>query len=142
MSAIANELDQDTQHAIAQGKTFCWHQIHAPNDQTSVDFYTKAFGWGTTEMTVEGMPPYRMLVANGMPVAGVIGTSMCPEGANIAPHWSVSIYVDDVDATAAQCKNLGGKVLAEPMDIPSVGRIALIEDPQGASFWIFQPQGR
>jgi predicted enzyme related to lactoylglutathione lyase len=50
------------------------------------------------------------------------------------PSWGTYITVDDVDATAAKAKELGGTVLVEPQDIPEVGRFCVIKDPQGAVF--------
>ena len=136
MSATAEMTDR----AIAQGKTFVWHQLFAPSEQTSLDFYTQALDWGTAEMPMGEGGAYKMLVANGVPVAGVIGTAgnECCDG--IPPHWSVCIGVDDVDARVARVQALGGKLLQGPMDIPDVGRTALVQDPQGASFWLFQPE--
>lgn len=59
----------------------------------------------------------------------------------VPPHWMAHVMVDDVDATAAQAKKLGGKVHKEPEDIPTVGRFAVIGDPQGAAISIFKPVG-
>jgi predicted enzyme related to lactoylglutathione lyase len=46
--------------------------------------------------------------------------------------------VDDVDARLAKCKEMGATVLVDPMDIPKVGRMALIQDPQGSVIWLFK----
>ena len=58
------------------------------------------------------------------------------------PHWMAHVQVDDVDATAALAKKLGGKVHKEPTDIPTVGRFAVIADPQGASICDLQAERR
>jgi hypothetical protein len=55
------------------------------------------------------------------------------------PHWMAHVQVENVDTTASQVKKLGGKVYKEPEDIPSVGRFAIIGDPQGAVLSIFTP---
>jgi predicted enzyme related to lactoylglutathione lyase len=55
------------------------------------------------------------------------------------PHWMGHVMVDDVDATAKLAKELGGKVYKEPEDIPTVGRFAILGDPQGAVISIFKP---
>jgi len=49
------------------------------------------------------------------------------------PHWSITFAVDDADATAKRAEELGGKVLAPPMDAPWV-RMTVLSDPQGAVF--------
>jgi predicted enzyme related to lactoylglutathione lyase len=55
------------------------------------------------------------------------------------PQWLAYVHVADVDASARKTTELGGKVLAPPMDIPDVGRIAVIQDPQGATIGLFKP---
>ena len=58
----------------------------------------------------------------------------------IRPQWQPYVAVNDPDATTAKAKELGGSVLVEPMDVPQVGRIAAIRDPQGASLGIIKPE--
>jgi len=129
-----------TKHALAQGKTFVWHQIFGAPEEASIEFYTKALGWGTEEFPMGEMGTYKMLTANGSAVAGVIGTQNgCEEAKDVPPHWSVSIGGENIDARIEDCIKLGAKVLNGPMDIPVVGRMALLQDPQGATFWLFQP---
>lgn len=129
--------------AIAEGKTFVWHEVYGPSADASIDFYTKALGWSSEEMDMGPMGTYKMLVANGMAVAGTQATAGNPMMEGVPPHWATYIGVDDVDARLEKVKALGGTVLVEPMDIPTVGRMALIQDPQGASVWLFkgEPQG-
>jgi predicted enzyme related to lactoylglutathione lyase len=87
---------------------------------------------------MEGGATYKMLVANGKAVAGCWGTQDTPGMENVPPHWAVYIAVDDVDARLAKCQELGANLLHGPMDIPTVGRMALVQDPQGATFWLFK----
>jgi hypothetical protein len=56
--------------------------------------------------------------------------------ATVPPHWQPYAAVDDPDATTAKAKELGGAVFMDPMDVPKVGRIAVLRDPQGATFGI------
>jgi hypothetical protein len=58
---------------------------------------------------------------------------MPPDAPPMPPAWGAYVTVDDVDATLAKCSALGGKVLVPPMDVPTVGRMAVIQDPQGAT---------
>jgi len=125
------------ENAIAQGKTFVWHEVYGPSADAAIDFYTKTLGWQTQEMDMGEMGTYKMLVANGMPICGVHGTAGNPMMQDVPPHWSTYIGVDDVDARLAKAKELGATVLVEPMDVPTVGRMALIQDPQGAAVWFF-----
>jgi uncharacterized protein len=58
---------------------------------------------------------------------------MPPDAPPMPPAWGCYVTVDDVDATLEKCAALGGKVLVPPMDVPTVGRMAVIQDPQGAT---------
>ncbi len=126
------------QHALNTGKTFVWHELYAPNVQASLDFYTQALGFETETMDMPGMGSYTMLKMNGHAVAGVMSTTDGPaQGA--PPHWAVYLAVDDVDARVEKCVSLGATVVVPAMDVPTVGRMCLIEDTQGAHIWLYKP---
>lgn len=124
------------EHNMNVGRTFPWHEVYTANLDATVDFYTKALGFGTEKMNM-GQGDYTMLTMNGMGVAGVMDTNTL-EHPNVPPHWAAYLSVDDVDARLAKCKEMGATVLVEPMDIPKVGRMALIQDPQGSVLWLFK----
>jgi len=130
--------EEQNQYAMTTGRAFPWHECYVPDADKAVEFYTNALGMGTEEMTIPGMPPYKMLTFNGQPVCGVVSTTSLPMP-NIPPHWATYMSVDDVDARLEKVKENGGKVVVEAMDIPSVGRMAMITDPQGAAIWLFKP---
>lgn len=133
-------MDAD-QNLLNGGRTFVWHEVYGASSQASIDFYTEALDFGTTEMKMEEMGgfTYKMLTRNGLPVAGVLGTSEMEQMQDVPPHWATYISVDNVDARLEKCTSLGATVMVPPMDVPSVGRMALIKDPQGAVVWIFTP---
>lgn len=125
------------QHAVNTGSTFVWHEVYAPDADAVIEFYTKALDFGVQEMPMENFT-YRMLTKNGHGVAGVLSTNdMNMEG--VPPHWATYLAVDDVDARLEKCKELGASVVVPPMDVPTVGRMTLISDPQGAHIWLFKP---
>ncbi|MCP5116634.1 MAG: VOC family protein, partial [bacterium] len=66
---------------------------------------------------------------------------LTPEFGDAPPHWMPYFQSSDCDASAAQVTALGGKVEVGPRDIPNVGRFAVLQDPQGAYFSVFQPAG-
>src|SRR5262245_10943396 len=136
MSSTAHTTtDQATDHALLEGSTFVWHELYVPNVQQAVDFYTNNLGFGTEKMSMGEGFDYTMLTKNGKGVCGVMSTTEGP--AKDAPtHWSTYLAVDDVDASLSKCKLAGATVIVEPMDIPTVGRMCLIKDPQGAAIWI------
>jgi predicted enzyme related to lactoylglutathione lyase len=61
-----------------------------------------------------------------------------PEMGDVPPNWLVYFAVDDCDAKAQKAAELGANICLPPADIPSVGRFAVIQDPQGAAFAIIK----
>lgn len=137
---MAETATSPDQHAAAEGFAFPWHELYVPDPDAAIEFYTKALGMGTQDMKMGEEFTYRMLTHNGNAVCGVMSTSS-PEmkDMNIPPQWSTYMGVDDVDARIAKVTEMGGKVVVPAMDIPTVGRMALIADPQGAHIWLFKP---
>lgn len=111
---------------------FSWNELMAPNVEGAASFYTKLFGWDTESMP--GGMPYTLFKQNGKEVAGLMQTKQPGSPA----QWIPYVTVKSADEMAARLAELGGKVCAGPMDIPTVGRIAVAQDPQGATFGIFQ----
>ncbi len=133
--------DQISAQREASATTFVWHELYVPNLEEGVKFYTEALGMGSHSMDMGEMGSYTMLTKNGIPVCGMQSTDN-PHMAGVPPHWAVYMGVDDVDASIAKCEAAGGKVVVPPMDIPTVGRMALIHDQQGAHLWLFTPSPR
>ena len=112
---------------------FVWYDLMTRDAQGAVAFYGDVAGWGTQAWQNPEMP-YTMWMA-GEDMIGGIGP--LPEDAPAPPHWLAYVAVPDVDASAAQARELGGQVIHPPMDIPEVGRFAIIADPQGAMIALF-----
>jgi len=110
---------------------FIWFDLMTTDPAKAVEFYTSVVGWGTTQW--EGSAPYTMWTSASVPIGGVM---QLPPEAGAPPHWLAYISSSDVDATAQQAESLGGKVLVAPNDVPTVGRFAVLSDPQGAVFII------
>ncbi len=108
---------------------FVWHELMTPNPVAARTFYTAVTGWSTQPFG----DAYTMWVANGAPLGGVMALPdpSAPTG------WLAYISVPDVDAAAAQAESLGGRVIKQPGSIPTVGRFAILADPQGAMFCLF-----
>jgi predicted enzyme related to lactoylglutathione lyase len=99
-----------------------------------VSFYEQVLGVTTTTADM-GESKYTMFQVGGKEVGG----TMPPQMAGVPNHWHVYFAVADADATAAKIKQLGGSVLVEPFDTP-IGKMAVVTDPQGATFSLFQAQ--
>jgi uncharacterized protein len=127
------ELDA---RSLNMGKTFVWHECNVPDVAAAKSFYSQVVGFTTQDMPMGEMCTYTMFCNNGIPVGGIMAT--VGEMANVPPHWSVYISVADVDASASKATELGGKILVPAFDIPTIGRMCLVQDPQGAAFWLFR----
>ena len=113
-----------------------WVDVTAKDVDASAAFYGALFGWEATEPgPVEETGGYRMFSMRGRTVAGL---GPWREGGP-PPMWTTYITVADADATCAAATQAGGTVFMAPMDVVEAGRMAVIADPQGAVFAIWQP---
>jgi predicted enzyme related to lactoylglutathione lyase len=124
--------------ATANNGQFVWHEHLTKDPKAAIAFYTEVMGW-KTEVFPESGGEYTMWVASQGPLGGVMKLPEEAAKMGAPPNWMGHVQVADVDATAAQIKKLGGKVYKEPSDIPTVGRFAVVADPQGATLSIFKP---
>jgi len=108
---------------------FSWNELMTTDVESAKKFYVKLFGWETEEVPMEGMS-YTVVKINGDDAGGIM--FMPPEVEGMPPTWSLYVTVNDVDSTARQVEELGGKILRPPSDIPNVGRFCVLSDPQGA----------
>jgi predicted enzyme related to lactoylglutathione lyase len=116
--------------------TPCWVDLGSPDLDASVGFYTTLFGWEVPESeNIEETGGYRRATRNGKDVAGMM--PLMQEGQ--PPAWSSYVSVADADAVAAAVTENDGNVIAEPMDVMGLGRMAVFADPSGGVFGIWQP---
>jgi uncharacterized protein len=114
---------------------FVWHDMNSTDAERAQAFYTELFGW-ELEVFKPGEFDYPMISANGMQHGGI---SASQGGA--PSHWLGHVVVDDVEAAAERAETAGGKIISEPMEVPEVGHILVVSDPQGAVISAYQPQG-
>lgn len=123
----------------ARGR-FVWHELMTTDPEAALAFYTRAIGWGT-QVWEGSATPYTMLTAGETSLGGVWPIPPEALAAGARPYWLAYVECPDVDATVAQALKLGAKVMREPMDIPTIGRFAILVDPQGATFAPFTSEG-
>ncbi len=116
---------------------FVWYDLMTPDPKAAVAFYTQALGWTTETWDTSGSP-YTMWHTSQGNMGGVMELPEPARKMGAPPHWMGYVAVPSVDATVAVARSLGGNVYVQPMDIPNVGRFAVIADPQGASIAVFQ----
>jgi predicted enzyme related to lactoylglutathione lyase len=125
--------------ANANNGRFVWYEHITKDPKAAIAFYSDVIGWQTQPFG-EGNS-YTMWVGSQGPLGGVIELPEQAAKMGTPPHWMGHVQVENVDATAALVKELGGQIHHGPEDIPTVGRFAVIADPQGAFLSIFQPSG-
>ena len=119
---------------------FVWYDLMTTDPEAAQAFYTAAVGWGTQVWENPGMS-YTMWTAGETPIGGIMKLPDEAVAGGARPHWLGYVAVPDTDATVARAQELGAKVRVPPTDIPTVGRFAVLADPQGASIAAFTPQG-
>ena len=121
----------------ANNGQFVWYEHLTRDPKAAIAFYADVVGWKTQPFAENA--DYIMWVGSQGPLGGVM--KLPDEAAKMGapPSWMSHVQVEDVDATAALTKKLGGRIYKEPTDIPTVGRFAVIADPQGAAIMIFKP---
>lgn len=114
---------------------FLWHELLTSNPDAAKAFYGKVVGWSTTPWGKD----YTVWMTGQTSRGGMMLMPAEVKAKGVPPHWGTYIGTDDVDATIAQATGLGARVEMPPMDLPEVGRMALLQDPQGAFFYVFKP---
>ncbi len=122
-----------------QHGTFNWNELMTTDVEAAKEFYTNVIGWSSQDVqfgnptlpAIPGEPSYTLWTVGDLQVGGAMKLEG-PEMENIPPHWMYYVGVDDVDKVVEKVIAHGGKVVMGPMDVESVGRFYMIEDPQGA----------
>jgi predicted enzyme related to lactoylglutathione lyase len=112
-----------------------WSELMTSDVTAAKSFYQKLFGWVFDDMPMEKMT-YSVVKVNGEGTAGIM--PMPPDAGPMPPAWGLYVTVDDVDATVEKAVSMGGKICMPPCDIPGVGRICAMQDPQGAHISIIR----
>ena len=117
---------------------FCWDELLTSDPEAALKFYARVVGYESEASTVPGMQ-YTLFLrpdkrADGTRRQGA-GMMKLPPGVP-HPFWLSYVFVSDCDRTAEKAKALGGQIVAAPMNIPNVGRIATLLDPTNAAIGI------
>jgi predicted enzyme related to lactoylglutathione lyase len=118
--------------------SLCFSQLTTRDPETASRFYVSLFGWTAKKSPSGAGPEYTEFRNNGQPG---IGMSPMPPGAadTVPSYWMPYFQVSNCDTSVALASRLGGSIVVVPQDIPNSGRIAIVKDPQGAVFALFQP---
>ncbi len=116
---------------------FIWYELMTPDVTGAKAFYPAVLPWDVDDTS--GAPMNYTIVGPGSGIAGIMDIPAEEIVRGIPSNWSAYIHVDDVDTATAKAEQLGGAVLEPGMDIPGVGRFAVIADPGGAVISIMTP---
>lgn len=118
---------------------FCWTDLGTTDVARSSTFYQSIFGWERTDFPMgPGDAKYSMLRVDGEDACALYPMSDEQMKMAAPPSWLPYISVDSVDETVEKAKAAGGSVCLGPMDVMDKGRMAIIQDPTGAGFAIWQ----
>lgn len=112
---------------------FVWDELGTTDADGAQRFYEDVFGW-TTKDQGEEYGGYRIFSSGETQIAGL----MKNPDPSIPAAWTPYVGVEDTDAACKKATELGAEVIVEPMDVPAVGRFAILKDPQGAVFGIIK----
>ena len=118
--------------------SFCWIEL-ATSDQTAAKkFYGALFGWTPNDMPMGPSEVYTIFRLEKRDAAAAYTLRPDQVAQHVPPNWILYIQVDNVDISAAKVTELGGKVILPPFDVMDAGRMAVIQDPTGAYFCLWQ----
>jgi predicted enzyme related to lactoylglutathione lyase len=113
-----------------------WYELMTTDMEAAAAFYRAVVGWTTAPF--DGSPqPYTMFLRNGEAAVG--GVMPTPDGLTAPPFWAMYVGVPKLEDAAAHIKRLGGSECSPVIDVPTVGRMQMMQDPQGAAFYIYEP---
>jgi uncharacterized protein len=118
-----------------QGRVL-WYELLTSDLEAAEMFYTTVVGWTVTPFR-GGEEPYDMWTRAGdVPIGGVM---KLPEGMNVPPHWGMYVGVPKLEDGVARVEQLGGSAMSPVIEVPDVGRMRTMKDPQGAMFSLYEP---
>jgi uncharacterized protein len=122
--------------------TFCWPELSTTDRKAGVTFYRSLFGWDVNDSPVGPGPDdvYSMFQIRGKSVGAAAGQQPDEKKHGVPPHWNTYISVASADEAQKKAESLGGKTLAPAFDVMDVGRMAVLQDPSGAVFMVWEPK--
>lgn len=120
--------------------TFSWTDLATTDQDAAKQFYGQLFGWTAVDNPVgEGMT-YSMMQIDGKDVGAISTQPKQQAEAGVPPLWNSYVSVESADAAADRAQKLGATVHSPAFDVMDVGRMAVIQDPQGAFFMVWEPK--
>jgi uncharacterized protein len=120
--------------------TFSWTDLATTDQDGAKQFYTALFDWVADDQPVGDGMTYSMMMIDGKP-AGAISQQMdAQREAGAPPAWNSYVTVESADAAVDRATSLGATIISPAFDVMDVGRMAVIQDPQGGFFMVWEPK--
>jgi predicted enzyme related to lactoylglutathione lyase len=120
--------------------TFSWTDLATTDQDAAKQFYSQLFGWNAIDNPVSEDIVYSMMQIDGKDVAAISPQPQELRDAGVPPLWNSYITVESADAAVDRARKLGATVHAPAFDVMDVGRMAVLQDPQGALFHPWEPK--
>jgi predicted enzyme related to lactoylglutathione lyase len=120
--------------------TFSWTDLATTDQEGAKKFYSELFGWETNDNPVGEDMVYTIAQIDGKDVAAISPQPEQQREAGVPPTWNSYITVEGADEALEKAKELGAHVHADAFDVMDVGRMGVVQDPQGAFFMVWEPK--
>ena len=118
--------------------SFCWIELATTDQNAAKAFYSSLFGWVVTDNPMGPDEFYTIFKIDGRDAAAGYTLRKEQRAQGVSPHWMVYVAVDSAEQAAADAAKAGGTILAPAFDVMDVGRMAVVQDPTGAVFALWQ----
>ena len=118
--------------------SFCWFELSTTNQNAAKQFYTQLFGWDVEDFPMGPDETYTLFKQGGRDTGAAYTMRAEQREQGVPPFWLVYIAAANVDEAAARVTALGGNVMMPPFDVMQMGRMAVVTDPAGAHFALWQ----
>lgn len=120
--------------------SFAWIELGTTDQNAAKQFYGSLLGWTARDSPIGPSEFYTLFSLGGRNTAGCYTLMPDMKAQGVPPHWLLYISVIDADETVAKVEPASGKVIKGPFDVMEHGRMAVLHDPAGAFFAIWQPK--
>ena len=131
-------MPEVTSHAPG---TPSWFELSTTDEKGAMEFYSAIFGWVDDPQPIYENWSYHMQKLNGLEAAAIYQQQAEERKLGVPPHWNTYFSVTNVDESVARGQQAGGSLLFGPMDVFAAGRMAMLQDRQGAAFAVWQAEG-
>jgi uncharacterized protein len=118
--------------------SFCWFELATTDQNAAKSFYTSLFGWSVVDNPIGPDDFYSIFKLEGRDTGAAYTMRKEQRAQGVPPHWMLYIAVVNADDAVARAAQLGGTVLAPAFDVMDIGRMAVIQDPGGAIFSVWE----